>query len=888
MSALPRRISGRPITGRFDIYRLILFLLIILYTWLFTGLAFAQHAGMRTHKADLGQIAQAVWNSSRGRFVEMTDNGYIATRMTDHVEPILALISPVFWVWDDTRALLLLQALAVAVGAWPLYELALLLFDRTLAPAARRQIWQVEPLRQLTRPLALAVVIGYLLAPQLQSALLTEFHAVPLAAPLALWGVWAVEARRWWQFAIATVLVALVKEETALLAALLGLWVVWRVVAVRRRDADPMQGVWRVALLGVGLTVTSLVWFYLATFVIVPANAVEIYGVSESTYFQRYGALGDSPTDILRSFFTQPQLVWAIATEPARLDYLRDLLAPFGWLALLAPEVILLSAPVLLANLLSAYPAQYYGEFHYSAPVLVYFAAASVFGLARLWRWTAARLNQHSASFQHLPAASAPTMAVMALVRNSGTALRPLVAVALVIWIVGWAAGSYVAAGRGPGGARYDPTPITAHHRLLPRFVEQIPPDAAVTATAAVHPHLSNRRYIYQFPLGLDAPVSAEWALLDVTTATDMAPGDVRSAVEAMLAGEWGVVDAADGFLLLHKGAATKEIPSAFYSFARTSGDVGDAPLTLVEVGVEDWPRWRATNVVTLWQVGASYDADALEPAVEIRTPSGNSLYTFANALSPALVWYPPQSWQAGDVVRVTTLPLYLPPSFGVVVTRKPGLEVLPAGVSNGEAQLVTAYQRDTNGQLVALDTKPINSPEELGVWLDGVMASSAAPFSARFQLEKGQRLILTATYGADAIWAGGVVETRLAWQGDEVEAWPEGVIAFVHLRRNGINQSQQDGLPRYFVINPLPADGKWADWRQLPVPMDVVPTEGELWQIVVGLYDPVQGTRLPVVDVAGAIIGDEAVVGTLVWRDAPVPDQSCALIPVTCASQVE
>ncbi|NJN84483.1 MAG: hypothetical protein HC802_20845, partial [Caldilineaceae bacterium] len=81
-------------TWRIDGYRLLLALMILLYIATFSKLAFDQHQGMRTHKADLGQIDQAVWNSSRGRFVEMTDNGYIATRLTDHVEPILALISP--------------------------------------------------------------------------------------------------------------------------------------------------------------------------------------------------------------------------------------------------------------------------------------------------------------------------------------------------------------------------------------------------------------------------------------------------------------------------------------------------------------------------------------------------------------------------------------------------------------------------------------------------------------------------------------------------------------------------------------------------------------------------------------------------------------------------
>lgn len=877
-------------SARLDAYRLILFALILAYCWLFASLAFAQHAGMRTHKADLGQIAQAVWNSSRGRFVEMTDNGYIATRMTDHVEPILALVSPILWVWDDTRALLLLQAIVVALGAWPLYELTLLLFDRTLAPSSRRQIWEMEPLRQLTRPLALAIAVCYLFAPQLQSALLTEFHAVPLAVPLILWALWAIEAQRWRQFALAVILVAAVKEETALLAALLGLWAIWRAGVVRQWDADPTQGVWRVVALGGGLTVASLAWFYYATFVIVPAHAVEVYGVGESTYFQRYGALGDSPADILRSFFTQPALVWQIATEPARLEYLRGLLVPFGWLALLAPEVLLLGAPVLLANQLSAYPAQYYGEFHYSAPVVVYFAAASAFGLARLWRWTAARLNRGSASFQHLPAASAPAMAAVALVRNSRTALRPLLAMLLVAWLLGWGIISYVEAGRGPGSARYDPTPVTAHHWLLSRFTAQIPYDAAVTATAAVHPHVSQRRYVYQFPLGVERPGIAEWALLDVTTATDMAPGDVRTQVESMLAGEWGVVDAADGILLLHKGATEKEIPPAFYDFARSSGNAGDAPLTLVSAEAEDWPRWRATQLVTLWQVGEGYDAASVFPSIEARTPSGDTLYRFADAMPPALVWYPPAVWQPGDQIRVTTLPLYLPSSFGVVVEKMAGLAVIPDGVSNEQAQLVAAYQRDADEQLVALDIKPIDDAQELGAWLQGVQASSAAPFSARFLLDDGNRLILTAKLGSDETWPGAIVDARLAWQRDGVDAWPPGITAFVHLRYAGTNQSQQDGLPRYFVLDPQPTAGKWADWRQLAVPVESssLPGEHDTWQVVVGLYDPAKGTRIPVVDVSGNVIGDEAVVGTLDWREPPVPDQTCALIPATCASQVE
>ena len=324
--------SPRPATAvrRLDLYRGILLCLILIYVWVFAGLAFAQHAGMLTHKADLGQIDQAVWNSSRGRFLEMTDNGYVATRMSDHVEPILILISPVFWIWDDVRALLLLQIVFVAIGAWPLYELAILQLDRLLTASEAAQIWVVEPIQQLTRPVALALAVAYLLAPQLQSAVLTEFHAAPLAVPLLMWAFWSVAARRWGQFALATLLVAGVKEETALLAAGLGVWAVWRWgvidpgrirwLSLRAEPASEAASlpVRRLAM-AAAITLLVLGWFYVATFVIVPAHAARVYGVAESSYFQRYGALGNSPFDIFKSFYTQPRLVWQIATEPARL-----------------------------------------------------------------------------------------------------------------------------------------------------------------------------------------------------------------------------------------------------------------------------------------------------------------------------------------------------------------------------------------------------------------------------------------------------------------------------------------------------------------------------------------------------------------------------------------
>jgi uncharacterized membrane protein len=831
----------------------------LIYVFLFTAQAWDLHAGMRTHKADLGQIDQAVWNSSRGRFLAQTDNGFEITRLTDHVEPILVLISPLYWVWDDVQALLLLQVAAIAVGALLLYALAQRQFEKLLTPQERSQVWMTEPVQQLAQPLAFALGLAYLLAPPLQSAVLTDFHAAPLAVPLILWAFWAVDARRWGQFVCAALLTAAVKEEIALLAAALGVWGMWRALWEQQGR--------RALLPGLLVTVVALGWFAIATFVIVPANSAPIYATAESTYFRRYGALGDSALDIARSFFTQPQLVWRIASEGVRVAYVVGLLAAFGWLSVLGIEIVLLALPVLLANVLSAYPAQYYGEFHYSAPLMPFFAVAAAYGLGRLWRFLARRLDQSSPSFQYMPAGDTGTMTLAALVRNSRTSLRPIMTATLFVWLLVWAGMIYLQHGRGPLGGRYDPTPITAHHRLLDRFVAQLPAEAAVTATAAVHPHVSHRRYVYQFPLGLDAPVPADWALLDVTTNTDMAPGDLKARVDEMLAGDWGVVDAADGFLLLKKDAPGKAIPPDFYSFVRLDASAGDEKGETATLAAHDWPRWRETRLTVDYHVPAGSVPVQDEPHLDVITPAGDVVASLGTATPPGLVWLPADRWQPGETYRPTTLPLHLPRTFAVRAGGEPAV-----------------FRRVAGDRLVRLPPVPAtweNLPDNLRPALLGPLRASGA----RLALSDGRELAVQAWVEERTTWPGDTLDLWLRWEGDE---WPAGWTPFVHLRRASSNVAQQDGLPRLFgeyqVDDALRGQGFANDWRQLTLPPDVTP--GDDLSLVMGLYNPETGERATVQDQNGKSIGNELVIGTVDVGAPPLPDQACALIPATCAAQ--
>ena len=821
---------------------ILLALMIAVHVVIFTGLAFDLHTAQRTHKADLGQMDQAIWNTSRGRFVEEIKEDFLSTRLTDHVEPIFVPLSLVFWVWDDVRAILLVQVLAIALAALPLFALA------------------HRPLGTL---LALGMAAVWLLNPFLQSAVLTEFHAIPLAVPLILWAFWAVEARRPWQFLAAALLTAAVKEEAALLAAGLGLWAIWRAFWWKKEAA----GRKRMMIVGGVAALISVIWFGIATFAIVPAFGAQVHHTPDSVYFQRYGELGSSPLSIFKNLLTNPGLVWSVASEPARVQYLLALFAAFGFLSLLGLDALVLALPVLLANLLSIFPAQYYGDFHYTAPLVPYFAAAAVFGLER----------------------------AIAFFRLTSLRRGLIIAIALV-WLVGWGGWTYARMGRGPGGGAYDPPIITDHHRLAERFFAQIPAHAPVTATAALHPHLSHRRFIYQFPYGLDPQPPArpaQWALIDVTGDTDMAPGDLYNQVQAMLAGDWGVVDAEDGYLLLRRGAADKTIPDAFYDFVRTPNDpealAQTYPLTFDRVQVNVWPRWRQATLVTEWLVGRDYQPGTVRPWIEILTPGGERLYTFDDSAPPALIWYPPQRWRPGDRIRITTLPMYPPRTWGVAAGvvhgpdpfqpahRLPAADAVPNAsflTPDGTLALVGAWRWNTANRLDLIPPQTLTAPD-LGQRIE----PQGRSLTVDFRLPAGELRPMHAWLPQAPPAPGRVFDFWLRWS----QGIPDGYQPFIHIRRGNQTLLQLDGPPHLF-IPAAPSQQPVNDWREAILPEDIQP--GETIRIVVGLYHLETGERLDILGPNGKLAGNEAILAEYTVAPPPVPDQPCAFLPALCLSQ--
>jgi len=845
----------------------VVLLLALAYAVLFSSLSIQQHQALRTHKADLGQMDLAIWNTAHGRFVQEIKGETLSTRLTDHVEPILLLVAPVFWLWDDVRALLVLQSVVLALGALPVFWLARSRFSSS-------------------NLLPLVFVLVYLLFPALEAANLADFHAIPLAVPIVLFAFWFVNQRQWGRFAVAALLLMMVKEEAALLAFMLGLY---QVLTPNSRLPNPKSQTHSSSFIphspfpipGLVIMVASLVWFGLATFVIIPHYAAQAYGNGESVYFQRYGALGSSAADIFKSILTRPRLVWQIATEPVRVRYLLGLLESVGFLPLLAPELLLLGWPLLLANLLSAYPAQYSGEFHYSAPLVPYFIVAGIAGAARL------RSILRSRPAVRLTSPSRLIKSFLGKPVLPSRFVARFADLLILIWLLVWAIGYHRVAGFTPWGGRYDPAPVTDHARLLPRFLAQIPDDAPVSATAALYPHLSHREQVYQFP----ALANAEYVLLDITGDTDMHPNDLKQQVDMLLAGEFSVLDGADGYLLLKRGDGPKGLPDAFFDFARAQGQrpqyAAEATfgglLRLVGYDVVDWPRWRETSVRFYWNV-----LRPLPKTVRVHPffvdVDGTVVEDTTQRPLIALLWSPPPRWQPGETVVTATMPWFLPRQFGVGVgvLHGPDWRELTHRVPLSESTALPTFDGATwvlVGAFERQDDRLRSQAFDAGPEL-------AVPVGARFG--SGLELVGLSSLPQSAA-PGSTLDVVLQWRA--VASVARDYTVFVHLRTTeGQQVAQHDGQPTWYGVRPTtgwkPGELIW-DLHRLSLPSDLPPGQ---YDLIVGVYFWQTGERLPVRDQAGALLGDELRLGTVRVTGEParlpIPDVCCALEPACCASQ--
>jgi uncharacterized membrane protein len=311
----------------------------------FGTLSVLRHRAFESGRFDLGNMVQAVWSTAHGEPLEVTNlQGEQVSRLASHVDPLLAAFAPLWLIWPSPSMLLVVQAVAVAVGAVPVFWLARKHLESELAGAA--------------------FAVAYLLYPPVQWLPLDDFHAVALACPLLLFAVWYLDEDRLGAFAAFAVAAVLAKEEIGLVVAAMGLW-----YALTRRR------LWT----GAAIAALGTAWSSIAIGVVIPAA-----GDDGSDFYGRYEEVGGSPLGLLEKAVTDPGRILSVAFDERGLEYLAELVLPLAALSLLAPAALLIAVPELAINLLSSTVTQTSIHFHYTAGLIPGFVVAAVLGTARL------------------------------------------------------------------------------------------------------------------------------------------------------------------------------------------------------------------------------------------------------------------------------------------------------------------------------------------------------------------------------------------------------------------------------------------------------------------------------------------------------------------------
>ncbi len=265
----------------------------VAFAAVFTSLSVLRHRAFNTGRFDLGNIVQAIWTTAHGHgFLQQTNlHGEQISRLGSHFEPILAVFAPLWLIWPSPDMLVTVQALALAIGALPVFWLGR------------------KYLRSERAAFGLALV--YLIYPPLQWLALDEFHPGALACPLLLYAFWFLDEDRLVLFGVFALVACTTREEMPLIVAGMGLW-----YALRRRNY----------MFGLGVAATGLV----LTAVIVTFVTPHFRHGAPLSFYGRYKDVGGSPSEAVKMIFSHPIHVLQIAFDHRGIRYLFDSAAAAG------------------------------------------------------------------------------------------------------------------------------------------------------------------------------------------------------------------------------------------------------------------------------------------------------------------------------------------------------------------------------------------------------------------------------------------------------------------------------------------------------------------------------------------------------------------------------
>jgi uncharacterized membrane protein len=466
---------------------------------------------------DFGGFVQSIADATRGGFFLQTIDAYFAkgfpqteviSFMGLHFSPILYLLVPIYALFPYPPTLLVVQTVALAFGALPVYWLA----KKHLGIFA-----------------GLVFMALYLTYPPLIGINLTDFHPESFLVPSLLFAIYFGLDKRW-KMAIPFFILALsVIEESGILVfgVIAFLFVYHR--AWRDRKASILMISAALACLAYSEIASQLTYY----FGLNPTGFTLTLNSDNYSILGATAALGvpvaiiRAPGEILAAL--QYQFYYKVA-------FLIEIIGPVALLPIFYPEAILMGLPWLSIAFLSNYPGYYtiYG-FHQAFVIFFVFPAA-ILALKRI------KLKS-------------PKM--------TPNIIRVYLVLLLIVGV------TFTATQTLPSSVYGNTLSVSPQNLAEDQIIALLPSNASVLTTSDIFPHISDRLNAYTVP---PSSLRSGYALVDQEILSNINPqyiilntgsidGQIISETDAILAskvynGTYGLVGYSDKVMLLENGYA--------------------------------------------------------------------------------------------------------------------------------------------------------------------------------------------------------------------------------------------------------------------------------------------------------------------------------------------
>ncbi|MGF1541438.1 MAG: DUF2079 domain-containing protein [Pleurocapsa sp.] len=510
---------------------------------------------------DQGIFNQVFWNGTHGRFFQSTLSSQLSTnvihngevpnvsyhRLGQHFTPALLLWLPIYYLFPHPATLTVLQAIFVTAAGLVLYALARIYLEPAIATL---------------------IVISFYCANAVLGPTLSNFHDISQIPLFVFALLLAMEKRWWWLFGILAICVLAVREDSGITLFGVGMYMI-----VSRRYPR------------IGLVVCAASFLYLValTNLIMPLFSDDI---SKRFMLERFGQYADgdeaSTLQIMLNMLTRPWLVIGELFSPffGTIKYLAGHWLPLAFIPVVAPASWAIAGFPLLKLLLAKGSLVLNISIRYAMTV-----TPGLFYGAILW-WAGQGFgNFHKSLSQCQPRKLRPKFRrfwifciclslFFTITSNPSRTLYFLIPDSIQPWVYQSATAQW------------------ERSRHIREVLAKIPPDASVSATTYLIPHLSGRREIIrlaglEFKSDRGTIEKVDYVVADLgqliqyqvafTLDRDILQRDVPLIAQITDSGEYGIIDFNDDVILLQKGTTSQpEAKTAWETFLTKQGMINE------------------------------------------------------------------------------------------------------------------------------------------------------------------------------------------------------------------------------------------------------------------------------------------------------------------------